>query len=473
MQVWPVLLGIAMLAAESARGACRPACAAGCARAPWPRGGAVGPCPRQLRGGMGDEDEASSSTVDAEWLYSEAVQRNPADVMALGALADVLYDKGDVDGAAVCFDKALALQPSHLGTLFSQGLLLLTRAVPGDLERATELLGRAVDVDPTSVPSLYMYGRLLHTVHGRLPEAEDMYRRALSFEPKRGDILNDYGALLEATGADEDVVRGMYKRAAKLAPTHADALSNYARVMEEVGRSDAEGVDSMHGALALYRRALAARPQHVPTMCNMALTLLSTGEGSSSAEGRDLLQRALALEPMHVGALCQYARLVQEDGNDKEARRLYDKALTLDPSQLDALNGLGTIFEARAHRIWSQSDTGDDKADKECRQLVEKANDMYLRSLKLAPLHADTLSNRGALLMCHFGDDGRAEAEHLFRTALNVKPDHAAALYNFGFMRQLQQRMPEAQELYERAYGEMSRTTPCFGQSQSARWQHL
>ena len=156
-----------------------------------------------------------------------------------------------------------------------------------------------------------------------------------------------------------------------------------------------------------------------------------------------------------MSKLCQCARLAQEVGNNDEARCLYDKALSLDPSKLDALNGLGTIFEAQAHRIWSQSDTGDDKAEKERHQLVEKANDMYSRSLQLAPLHADTLSNRGALLMCHFGNDGRAEAEHLFRTVLDVKPDHAAALYNFGFMRQLQQRMPEAQELYERAYGEM------------------
>jgi len=33
-----------------------------------------------------------------------------------------------------------------------------------------------------------------------------------------------------------------------------------------------------------------------------------------------------------------------------------------------------------------------------------------------------------------------------------VKPDHAAALYNLGFLRQTQQRMPECMALYERAY---------------------
>jgi Tfp pilus assembly protein PilF len=336
--------------------------------------------------------------------------------MALGALADILHRKGDVDGAVRCFDEAIAVAPNNRAVLFSQGLLLLTRGIEGDPDKASHLLARAVAADPTAVPCLYMYGRLLHLVYGRLAEAEDLYRRALLYEPNRGDILSDYGALLEAKGEDEATVRGMYKRAVLLAPSNADALCNYGRVVEESRGQGGVGGDSTATPLALYRRALAARPQHVPTMCNMALTLTCGAEGEGRRkEGRELLERAIRLQPSHLAALCQYARILQEDGKTDEAWHLYDKVVSLHPGKIDALNGLGTIYEARAQNIWSAAEYGDEKGEKERNQLLDKAKDMYRRALQIAPLHADTLCNAGALLMCHQGPPSHEEAEHNFR----------------------------------------------------------
>jgi Tfp pilus assembly protein PilF len=401
-----------------------------------------------------NNEEASSDSADAEWLYREVLDTNPADITAHGALADILHRKGDVDGAVRCLDQALAIAPADWQTLYSQAMLLMRRVAPGDSDTATGLLARALEVDPASVPTLHLHGRLLHALHGRLEEAEDMYRRALFYEPGRGDILSDYGALLEAKGSDRQAVRGMYKRAALLAPSHADALSNYARVLEEGGGADGPGSqDPTHTALALYRRALAARPNHVPTMCNLALTLSSgAGGGARRMEGMELLERACALRPSHVGAVCQLARLLQEDGQTERAREMYDSALALNPQMLDALNGLGTMYEARAQAVLSGADNDDADARAKHQQLLGMARSMYARALKLAPLHPDTLSNRAALIMCHEGPAGRDEAERLFRLALGVRPNHAAALYNYGFLCQVENRMQEAMELYERAY---------------------
>ena len=332
---------------------------------PAPMVHALSPCvalasdePLALGGGqhsedLGEGDSYSSDSADAEWLYRDALAQQPGDAIALGALADVLYRKGNVEGAVRCFESALASNPSSRSTLLSYGLLLLGRSGEGDADKAAELLGRAVQVDPTCVPALYMYGRLLHAVCGRLADAEDMYRQALSFEPARGDILNDYGALLEAQGGADDVVRGMYKRAAMLAPDNADALSNHARVLEEAGGGSDSKDDSAPAAVALYRRALDARPQHVPTLCNLAQTLAAM-RGRVTPEAKDLMQRALALEPRDVGALCQYARFLQEEaaatGGDVDAEGeaaalgLYHDALALDPQRIEALNGIGTVL---------------------------------------------------------------------------------------------------------------------------------
>ena len=344
--------------------------------------------------------DSQSSDSDAEWLYRDVLAKNPNDVMALGALADVLYSKGNVDGAKQCFENALTVKPDHLATLFSLGLLLLARGNRGDVDRATHFLWRAVEVDPTQVPALHMYGRLLHSLHGRLADAEDMYQRALCFQPNRGDILNDYGALLEAKGGDPDAVRGMYKRAVQMAPSHANALSNYARVLEAAGADGSGKGDVTQTALALYRRALAARPQHVPSLCNLALTLVSTSNGSTH-EAKQLLQRALVLAPSHVGAMCQHARLLQEDGDAAEAQRLFSDALAIDPKCIDGLNGLGTILEARAQAVWRDSGGGDAADKREYEALLGKAENMYARALAIAPLHADTECNRGALLLGH------------------------------------------------------------------------
>ena len=101
--------------------------------------------------------------------------------------------------------------------------------------------------------------------------------------------------------------------------THALARSHthtHTRILDEAGGVDSPDTqDPAHHALSLYRRALAARPDHVPTMCNLALTLASGATGPAGRrEGTDLLERACALRPSHAGAVCQLARLLQVCG---------------------------------------------------------------------------------------------------------------------------------------------------------------
>ena len=52
---------------------------------------------------------------------------------------------------------------------------------------------------------------------------------------------------------------------------------------------------------------------------------------------------------------------------------MYDRALALDPHKIDALNGLGTMYEARAQCVWSKADSADQEAHAQHRELLAMA----------------------------------------------------------------------------------------------------
>ncbi len=65
------------------------------------------------------------------------------------------------------------------------------------------------------------------------------------------------------------------------------------------------------GAFARRRTALKTNPRHVPSLCNLGLLLVSSGQAGASSNAEAMFERALHVDPEHVPTLCNYGRLKQ------------------------------------------------------------------------------------------------------------------------------------------------------------------
>ncbi len=209
----------------------------------------------------------SRSTVWADpvqfWL--DNIEKAPHSARAKNNLAKTYYEQGEIDAAAIWYERALQQDPSEI----------------------TNLSGLAT-------------ARLRQ---GNLAEAKILYHQALSRD--KGDAQsNSYlGSLYVSTG---DVKRGLrlLEKAVEIAPTHRVYLQNLA-----VGYDLAQRTEAAEKA---YRRGLLHYPENVPLLFGLALLL---DRGGRSSESLPLFAKVVAHDPQNEKALFYYATVASRLGN--------------------------------------------------------------------------------------------------------------------------------------------------------------
>lgn len=127
---------------------------------------------------------------------------------------------------------------------------------------------------------------------------------------------------------------GLLARASQLAPEHPAVLNE--RGLQLMQRGEAAG------ARELFARATAADPGHPALWANLAGSLRSLG---LAQEEMAAIERALAIEPRHPPALLQKASLIEQQGNPREAARIYRAALLTVGPEITPPPALRTALE--------------------------------------------------------------------------------------------------------------------------------
>ncbi len=164
----------------------------------------------------------------------EALQRDTdsessdlAQAFADLGLLYVIYDLHQ--HAAVCFENALRLDADNYRWSYLQGYL---RGLQGNLDEATALYLRSLDLEPEFVPALLRLGRSQLT-SGRTAEAKAAFERVVTLDPS---AAAGHEGLGKAASADGD---------------EASAISHFERALE-LDRD----ANSIHYALAVAHRNL-------------------------------------------------------------------------------------------------------------------------------------------------------------------------------------------------------------------------
>jgi tetratricopeptide (TPR) repeat protein len=222
--------------------------------------------------------------------------------------------------AQKCYERALALAPDSVDTLYNLGN---TCHELGQPERAIGCFERALRLRPDATELHNNLGMALQDL-GRLDEAIACYRKALALRPDAPATLDNLAAALRGQG-DLAAAQASYEQALALAPGRVESHIGLGVVSRESGRPEE--------AAAHYRRALALAPDHPEARNNLAVVLVDLDRPEEAAGH---YRQVLAQQPNRAETHNNLGIALERQGGYAEAIACYDRALILAPNYAEA-----------------------------------------------------------------------------------------------------------------------------------------
>lgn len=273
----------------------------------------------------------------------------------------ILYQRtGRPRRARTELERAAALAPGSPEAFFNLGVV---HGRLGDPEAGIEALRRAIDLRPEYAEAYHNLGVLLRE-RSDLAAAEAALRRALALSPRAPEVRRALALTLFARGREAEG-RELAERAGltvgELAVERAAAELRAGRPAEaerrlaELAReAPTAEVHWQHGmalralgrtaeARAAYGRALAADPEHAPSLNNLGV--LEAGAGDL-ASARRHLEEAVRVEPGFADAWLNLGVVRDQSGDPRGAATAVERAVALDPSNRRYRRALGLLYTA-------------------------------------------------------------------------------------------------------------------------------
>jgi len=414
----------------------------------------------------------------ASELYERALAVNPDGTAIYLSYAQMEMNHGDLDRARAILDRAIERQPANLElldvyasmelgsghTLRAINILERTAATPepplnslvtlasiqwdlGQHTEAVAVLRRGLEVHPRATRLLRQLSSYLADI-GQLSDARQIVQRGLELLP-RDPVLTFDDAIFAWQAGDLDTARTQLSRLIKAKRPERKAALALAILEWKAG--------NLTAAADAFRRGLKLDPRNQTLLINAALFEDTRGNlkealdfarrASRSAQGsrrlaklRDSIKNRLEVRQRidesaasasanqtDASILRKHARLLLDNGYDNEARAILRQIIPLtdDPGSVrKELFRLG--LKANSPEAEVRADMAEAlEADAEDVDLLCQAA-RYLASVKAPP----------------------EETEHLFRKALELKPDHYDSVRFYANWLKEQGRPEDAEAYY-------------------------
>ena len=363
----------------------------------------------------------------AEPLYRQILQADPAHADALHLLGILAYQSGRRQEAVACIRLAIALKPTNAAFHYDLGIIhgeqgQATEAIDcyrsalrinpnhadahnnlgnilkdlGQLDEAVHCFRQALRVNPSHGKAHFNLGNVLF-MQGRLAEAVECYRQSLRFNPSNADAHNNLANALFGQGQFAEAA-GFYLQALRLNPNHAEAFFNLGNTLFRLGQ--------LAEAAKCYRQALGSSLNHAEAHYNLGNILV---EQKQLVEAVQCYRQTLRINANHAMAHNNLANVLNKLGRKQEAAAAYQEALRLEPERPEILYNLGTFHHEQEE--------------------LDQAVACVTVALRLKPNSPDASSNLAEILKEQgLLDDAIAQ----FRQTLELQPNHAFATYNLS-----------------------------------------
>jgi len=374
-----------------------------------------------------------------ESLWLDTLAKRPQNPRALDFYGLALANRGRLDEAARCFEKAISLNPgsgpSHegLGTvLFRLGQLEEARAHfqvavilkpgsfvghsglgtlafrAGDAQLAAHHWQEAARLNPSNVQARRDLAAALLQL-GRHAEALAAFQAALQLDPADAATHSDLAAAALLLGQLELATRHG-REAVRLDPARPGAHNNLAAVFNRAGQFAA--------AWEHAQQALRLSPDLAHAHFNAGEALAGLGR---FAEATAHFEAELRLRPKHIGALAGLGNALLRTGRPAEALQQLEAALRHDPGHAQARTDAGSALVHLGRPA--------------------EAGPHYRAALERAPSDPALHNNLGVALL-RSGD--LDTAIHHLQLALKLDPAHADARSNLAIATAAKNRTPSA-----------------------------
>jgi predicted O-linked N-acetylglucosamine transferase (SPINDLY family) len=406
------------------------------------------------------------SLSEAEALYSEILQANPADFNSMHLLGVIALQTGRTaqgvelirnaiklnenvadahshlgnglrkmnlpEEALASYDKAIALKLDHADAFNNRGIVLC------DLKRLEQALAsfeRAIALKPDYAEAHVNKGNALRQLR-RVEEAIASYDKVILLQPGHAEVHNSRGAALMELRRFEEA-RASFEAATALNPRFAAAHNNHGIALFELRR--------IEEAITSYGNAIAAKPDQAEAHNNRgnAFRALKRLEEALEDYGK-----AIALRPGYFEAHYHRGNTLWELGRPEDALASYNAAIALKPDHAGVHNNRGIA-------LWG------------LKRLAE-AVEAYDASIARKPDHAEAYNNRGTALL---EQNRPKEALASLQKAIELRPGYPDAVRNHATALSVLRRFDESFETYDRLFNEAPTLTGVEGQRLNAKLQ--
>jgi predicted O-linked N-acetylglucosamine transferase (SPINDLY family) len=335
------------------------------------------------------------------------------------------HQGGRLAQAEALYRRVLAAFPDHTDALHLLGVLA---AQTGHADKAVELIGRAIAINP----NVAHYHSNLGEAYRKLgaPDAALVsLRRALELNPGTADAHVNLGLVLWELKRSAEAIAAL-RRAIQLQPAHAEACSALGKLLQDENQHEE--------AIIAFTHLLRLRPRDASAHNNLGVSLHAAGRIEDAAGA---FRQAIQLQPGHARAHGNLGIALKESGRPEEAIAAYRRALELDPNLVRTHVNLGALLldlgqaEAALASLDRAIELQGDMSEAHFNlgialyrsNQLDDAIDAYQRAVQLQPDHADAYCGLGVATLV----TGQAEkAIGHFRRALELQPDHVMAHSN-------------------------------------------
>src|SRR5262245_55500765 len=255
-------------------------------------------------------------------------------------------NNGRLEEAESIYREMIEAEPAHAEARFSLGMIAFRR---GEMQRAIEEIGRALQLRPNWSEAVYRMGTAYHTM-GRLQEAVDCYSRALDLQPSFASARNELGVALYQLGNLDEAVYS-FREALRIEPKHIEALSNLSTALRDQMQ--------VSEAITYARRALALNPNYASAHFNLGLALFDVRELHESGVH---YRRAIELCPHHAKAPTTLAMLLLLTGCFERGWVEYEwrwRSGQLPVKEYEKPRWNGEAVEGKTVLVWAEQGLGD------------------------------------------------------------------------------------------------------------------
>jgi tetratricopeptide (TPR) repeat protein len=320
----------------------------------------------------------SGSFQQAEQLYRQFLQAEPAAVEVWQMLGDAQRRQGKPAEASASYRQALSLRPASANAYCQ---LASVQAEANDRASAVESYRQALRLHPTHADALIGLGTTLAEL-GKLDEAVSHLRLAADARPESAKAHHNLGVALAQQGKARDAEECL-RAALRIKPDYVEACYNLGNVLKEQGKRDE--------AIASFREGLRLKADHADIMNNLGLAL---NEAGRPAEAAVLLQQAVRLRPAMAEAHNNLGLAYADLGRFAEAEASYRESLKINPAYTEAHNNLASTWKEQGR--------------------LEEALAGYEQAIRLQPDSASSHWNRSLALLAS-GDYARGWSEYEWR----------------------------------------------------------